>query len=43
VNQEIFHIGILADFEGLLGFSQDNFVFYNNQTYRADNFQLNEP
>jgi hypothetical protein len=42
VNQEICDGGILAVFEGLLGFCHDSFVFNINQLYRANNLLLNE-
>jgi hypothetical protein len=40
VDQEIFEKGILAVFEGLLGFCHHNFVLDITQSYRADNFLL---
>jgi hypothetical protein len=42
LDQEIFDRGILAVFEGLLGFCHDSFVFNISQSYRVNNFLLNE-
>jgi hypothetical protein len=42
LDQEIFGRGVLAVFEGLLGFCHNSFVFNISQSYRANNFLSNE-
>jgi hypothetical protein len=41
LDQEIIDKGILAVFEGLLGFCQGSFVFSISQSKRTNNFLLN--